>query len=322
MALFSRSQFIDVIEWVDESKVMLVYKWPREKDEIKQGAQLIVRPGQAAVWVNRGQLADILFEGHYRLNTKNLPILSTLAALPYGFNSPIKSDLYYVNLTQFIGQKWGTRNPIVLRDRDLNVVRIGAFGSYSFRISNVAVFMQDVFGARRLQLSYDIVQFLNSFVAEGVAVAIGAMDIPVLDLAREYRTLSGQLKDAVNGKAEKIGIEITEFALENINLPESVEQLIDEQAGIGMASKNMDAFMQYQTARAMRDASKQEGGLAGLGAGFAFGREISRRAVSTLDAPPKEKSNADKLREYKNLVDEGVLSAEEFEALKKKLLGI
>lgn len=265
---------------------------------------------------------DTFYEGNYRLNTKNLPILSTLAALPYGFNSPIKSDLYYVNLTQFIGQKWGTRNPIVLRDKDLNVVRIGAFGSYSFRIIDVEIFMRDVFGARRLQLTYDIVQFLNSFVAEAVAAAIGEMDIPVLDLARQYRTLSGQLKEALNEKAGKIGIEITEFALENINLPESVEKLIDEQAGIGMASKNMDAFMQYQTARAMRDASKQEGGLAGLGAGFAFGREMNRAAAATLDDAPKEKSNVDKLREYKTLVDEGVLSQEEFDALKKKMLGL
>lgn len=322
MALFSKSQFIDVIEWVDESKVILVYKWAREKDEIKQGAQLIVRPGQAAVWVYRGQLADIFYEGHYKLNTKNLPILSTLAAFPHGFNSPIKSDLYFVNLTQFIGQHWGTKNPIVMRDKDLNVVRVGAFGSYAFKINDVELFMRDVFGARRLELTYDIVQFLNSFVSEAVATCIGEMEIPVLDLARTYRQISEQMKQDINEKALKIGVEITEFAIENINLPESVEALIDEQSGIGMASKNMDAFMQYQTARAMRDASKQKGGLAGLGAGYAFGMGINKTVESNLSTPKKEESNIEKLREYKKLVEEGVLSQEECDALKKKLLGI
>ncbi len=317
---FIKGQFIDVIEHVDESNKLLVFKFTREGDEIKQGANLIVRNGQAAVFVHRGKIADIFLPGNYKLSTGNLPVLSSLRAITSLFNSPIKSDLYYINTTQFIGNRWGTKNPILMRDNDLGMARITAFGTYSFRVDNVEVFMNEVFGARKLNMTYDILEFLKSFLSEAIAEAIAQSQMAILDLATNYRQLSELVCEYVNNKASKLGIFISETVIENISLPDEVEKLIDEQSGIGMASKNMDNFMKYQTARAMRDASSQSGGLAGLGAGFAFGSNLTQTIGNSMNNSSSK--NTDKLREYKKLLDEGVITEEEFTEAKRQILGI
>ena len=317
---FIKGQFIDVIEFVEPGNKLLVYKYTRKGDEIKNGAHLIVRNGQVGVFVYRGSIADVFSPGNYRLTTQNLPLLASFSAIPMLLNSPIKSDLYFLNTTQFLNNKWGTRNPILLRDKDMNMVRVRAFDMYSFRINEPTTFMNEVFGARQLNLTYDIIQFLNSFVSEAVAQALGESSVPVLDMAIQYRNMSESICELVNHKADRLGIEISELVIENISLPDEVEKLIDEQSGISMAAKNMDTFMQYQTARAMRDASKQEGGLAGLGAGYALGNQMINQVSQTIS--PKEKSSIEKLREYKGLMDEGLITEEEFRELKKKLLEI
>lgn len=316
---FIKGQFIDVIEHVDETNKLLVYKFERYGDEIKQGASLIVREGQAAVFIYKGQIADIFSPGSYNLDTKNLPVLSSLGALPRLFNSPIKSDLYFINTTQFIGNRWGTKNPILMRDKDFGIVRITSFGTYSFRVIEPARFIREVFGARKMNMTYDILQFLNSFVSEAITTVLAEAKIPVLDLAADYRGLSDLLKRKVNERAATLGLGIEEAVIENIGLPPEVEKLVDEQSGLGLASQDMSAYMQYQTVRAMRDASKQKSGLAGLGAGIAFGNHIAGTISS--ETPSGEDSIA-KLREYKKLLDEGVLSQDEFDALKKKALKI
>ncbi len=322
-----RDQFIDVIEFVDNSsKKLLVSKYNRQGDEIKQGARLIVRNGQVAVFVCKGQIADIFGPGDYTLDTDNLPILSTLEALPYLFNSPIKSDLYFINTTQFLNNKWGTKNPIIKRDPELGIVRIGAFGTFAFRVSDPAVFMNEMFGARSLNMTYDIIEYLKSFVSEAIAQCLGETEESVLDLAMKYRELSAVITPYVNEKSMKLGIEISEATIENINLPEEVEKLIDEQSGIGLASRNMDNFVQYQSARAIRDAARQPGGLAGMGAGVAVGKNVAKSMGSSLgeEEKPKEEdksaSAADTLVKYKELLDQGVLTQEEFDNLKAKLL--
>ena len=316
---FWGGQFIDVIEYVDESNKMLVSKFERRGDEIKQGAKLIVRNGQCAVFVFQGRIADIFAPGSYKLNTGNLPVLSSLAALPYKFNSPIKSDVYFVNTTQFINNRWGTKNPFLIRDPDFNVVRVTAFGSHAFQIMDVNRFMTQVFGARKLNMTYDILSFLNSFVSESVSAAIAQSKLPVLDLATSYREFSKTVLDYANQKAANLGFRFTDLAIENISLPQEVEKLIDEQSGVGIASKNMDRFVQYQTARAMREASNKDGGLAALGASFAFGRQM---ADTVGQASVKEENKVEKLREYKKLLDEGVISEVEFTEIKKKLLDL
>ncbi len=321
-----KGQFIDVIEFVDESQQkLLVSKFTRESDEIKQGARLIVRNGQAAVFVCKGQIADIFEPGNYKLDTGNLPILSSLGAWPYRFNSPIKSDVYFINTTQFIDNKWGTKNPIIKRDPEMGIVRIGAFGSFAFRVTDPKTFMEEVFGARKMNFTYDIIEYLKSFVAEAVAGCLGEMDESVLDLATHYSELAATLTPYVNEKAKALGIEITEATVESINLPEEVEKLIDEQSGIGLASRNMDQFVQYQSARAIRDAAKQPGGLAGIGAGAAVGKTVAKSMDESLgDEVSSDKKDSDdpaeKLVKYKELLDQGILTQEEFDDLKAKLL--
>ncbi len=318
-----RDQFIDVIEFVDESKQkQLVSKYTRPGDEIKQGAKLIVRNGQAAVFVSKGQIADIFGPGDYTLDTGNLPILSTLEAVPNLFNSPIKSDLYFINTTQFIDNKWGTKNPIIKRDPEMGIVRIGAFGTFSFRVCAPKTFMEEIFGARSLNMTSDIINYLKSFVGEAIAQCLGETEESVLDLAVRYREFSSVITAYVNEKSKKFGIEISEAAIENINLPEEVEKLIDEQSGIGLASRDMDTFVQYQSARAIRDAARQSGGLAGLGAGAVVGKNVAA-GMDTGKGKEEDKTSesvADTLVKYKELLDQGILTQEEFDDFKAKLL--
>lgn len=287
---FVKNQFIDVIEYVDASfSKTLVVKYSRPGNEIKQGAQLIVRNGQAAVFVHRGQIADIFGPGNYKLNTGNLPLLSALAAVPYLFNSPIKSDLYFINTTQFINNNWGTTSPILKRDSEMGMVRINANGKFAFRVSNPVVFMNEVFGSRNLSITREIVQYLVSFVGESIAQCIGECSNSVLDLATNFRQLSSMLVPYVNEKTQSLGITITQASIESIALPKEVEKLIDEQSGIGLASRDMDTFIQYQSARAIRDAAKQKGGLAGLGAGAVVGRTVAKSMADSLDRPSGRK---------------------------------
>lgn len=341
---FVKNQFIDVIEYVDASfSKTLVVKYSRPGNEIKQGAQLIVRNGQAAVFVHRGQIADIFGPGNYKLNTGNLPLLSALAAVPYLFNSPIKSDLYFINTTQFINNNWGTTSPILKRDSEMGMVRINANGKFAFRVSNPVVFMNEVFGSRNLSITREIVQYLVSFVGESIAQCIGECSSSVLDLATNFRQLSSMLVPYVNEKTQSLGITITQASIESIALPKEVEKLIDEQSGIGLASRDMDTFIQYQSARAIRDAAKQKGGLAGLGAGAVVGRTVAKSMADSLDRPSGRKKQepaeektvkkelakentvnagdiADKIGKYKKLLDEGVLTQEEFDEVKAMLL--
>ena len=320
---FVKDQFLDVIEFEDISNKLIVFKFQRESgnNELKQGSKVIVREGQCAVFLKGGQLADILSPGTHTLTTDNLPVLSSLKAFPFLFASPVIADLYFVSTRQFIDNKWGTKNPIMKRDGEFNMVRLRAFGKFSFRITDVATFMREVFGSKGIVMTYDIVEYLSSLVTEAFAVTVGESQMAVLDLVTEYRNLSTAIQEKLNEQVAAIGVQFSDILIENITLPEEVEKLIDEQSGIGMASRDMGTFMQYQTARAMRDAAKQKGGLAGLGAGMALGNTMAKNIQETTDAPKQEKSKAEQLRELKALLDEGILTQEEFDAEKKAILG-
>ena len=325
MGLFDivKDQFLDVIEFEDVSNKLIVLKYQRESgnNELKQGSKVIVREGQSAVFLKGGQLADILPPGTHTLTTDNLPVLSTLKAFPFLFASPVVADLYFVSTRQFIDNKWGTKNPIMKRDGEFNMVRLRVFGKFSFRITDVATFMREVFGSKGIVMTYDIVEYLSSLVTEAFAVTVGESTMPVLDLVAEYRNLSSAIQEKLNEQVSAIGVQFSDVLIENIALPEEVEKLIDEQSGIGMASRDMNTFMQYQTARAMRDAAKQKGGLAGLGAGMALGNTMAKNIQETTSSPKEEKSKAEQLRELKALLDEGILTQEEFDAEKKAILG-
>lgn len=319
-----RDQFLDVIEYVDKSNKIIVTKFRRESgnNELKQGSKVIVREGQAAIFLKGGQLADVLYPGTYTLDTGNLPILSTWEAIPYFFTSPVVADLYFVSTKQFIDNKWATKNPIMKRDRDFNMVRIRAFGKFAFRISHVPSFMTEIFGSRGMVMTYDIVTYLASLVGEAFSVVVGESELSVLDFAIIYREFSMKILERVNGQMESQGIEFSEILIENISLPEEVEKLIDEQSGIGAARQDMGAFMQYQTARAMRELAGKDSGLAGLGAGMVLGRTMVQNIQDMGMGGQKEekKSRTEQLRELKSLLDEGILTQEEFDAEKKEIL--
>lgn len=318
-----KDQFLDVIEYEDKNNKLIVSKFKRESgnNELKQNSKVIVRESQCAVFLKGGQLADILPPGTYSLNTENMPILSTLKAFPYLFVSPVIADLYFVSTRQFIDNKWATKNPIMKRDGEMNMVRIRAFGKFAFRITDVACFMREIFGTKGIVKTFEIVEYLSSMVTETFSVVVGEAQMSVLDLTTEYRSFSATIQQRLNENTEKIGIEFSNVLIENISLPDEVEKLIDEQSGIGMAKRDMDSFMQYQTARALREASKQEGGLAGLGAGVSLGGALAKTVQNTVDTNSQGKSKAEQLRELKALLDEGILTQEEFEAEKKTILG-
>lgn len=325
MGLFDvvKDQFLDVIEYVDESNKLVVIKFQRKSgnNELKQGSKVIVREGQSAAFLKGGQLADILPPGTYSLNTENMPVLSTLKGFPYLFASPVIADLYFVSTRQFIDNKWATKTPIMKRDNDFNMVRIRSFGKFAFRITDVSKFMREIFGTMGMTKTYDIVGYLSSMVTEAFSVAIGETTMSALDLAVEYRSLASVIQEKLNERMGDFGIQFSNIIIESISLPDEVEKMIDEQSGIGMAQKDMRTFTQYQTARAIRDASKQEGGLAGLGAGIALGNQVMNTVQGTLpDSSQNKSGKADMLRELKALLDEGILTQEEFEAEKKQIL--
>lgn len=318
-----KDQFLDVIEFEDKTNKLLVAKFHRESgnNELKQGSKVIVRESQSAVFLKGGKLAEVLSPGTYSLKTENFPILSSLMAFPYFFTSPVIADLYFVSTRQFIDNKWATKNPIMKRDGDLNMVRIRAFGKFAFRITNPAAFMREIFGTKGIVMTYDIIEYLSSMVTEAFSTTVGEASMAVLDLAAAYKQISITMQMKLNTQTSQIGIQFSDIFVENISLPEEVEKLIDEQSGIGMAKNDMNSFIKYQTARAMRDAAKQEGGIAGLGAGFALGNTLSQNIQNTNNPVGQTKSKAEQLREIKALLDEGILTQDEFEAEKKTILG-
>lgn len=314
-----RDQFLDVIEYIDESNKILVHKYnDRPSNEIKQGAKAIIREGQCGVFVKGGQIADIWKPGTYKLNTENLPVLSSIMAFPHLFNSPIKSDFYFVSTKQSTDNKWATKNPIMMRDKDFGVLRLRAFGTFSFKIVDVEIFMKEVFGSQQKVMTWDIVQYLGSYVPTAFSETISEMNIPALDLVSKYKKIGQDVKEKVNEECKNLGIEFINVNVENISLPEEVEKLIDEQSGIGLAAKDMSTFAQYQSVRAMRDASKQEGGLAGIGAGVALGNQMVNNIQESQKA--NEKDPITEIKKYKELLDEGIITQEEFDAKKKEIL--
>src|SRR5919112_73028 len=227
------SQFIEVIEWLDDSPNTLLYRFPVYQQEIKNGAQLIVRESQAAVFVFEGQVADVFTPGRYTVEGGNTPILSKLGALKYGFNSPMKSEVYFVNTKQFTDMKWGTSNPIMLRDADFGIVRLRAFGAYSLRVADPGEFIKQIAGTNAQFQTEDIDgQFKRAIVTE-FSDALGEMKIPALDLAAQYKELGEAIRAKINEDFNGYGLEVTKFYVENISLPHEVETAIDKRSSMG-----------------------------------------------------------------------------------------
>ena len=246
-----KKQLIEIIEWTDDSRDTLSYRWPDDDKEIKNGAQLIVRESQQAQFVSAGQFADLFGPGKYSLTTENIPVLSTLRGWKYGFNSPFKCDVYFVNTRLFTGNKWGTSNPIMMRDKDFGVIRMRAFGTYDFRIVEPSKFLKEVAGTDQNFRLDEFADTMRSRIVSIFSEALAKAQIPALDVAQRYSELGDALLQVINpAMREKYGLEITSFLLENVSVPPEVEQAIDKRSSMG-AIGNLNDYVKYQMGAAM-----------------------------------------------------------------------
>jgi membrane protease subunit (stomatin/prohibitin family) len=277
---FIRSELIEIIEWLDDTNYTLVWRFPDEDHEIKNGAKLVCRAGQAAVLVNEGQVADVFGPGTHTLSTQNVPILSTIKGWKYGFDSPFKVEVYFVNLRQYLDQKWGTANPVLVRDPEFAVgnrpgrVRIRAFGSYNFKIGDPRLFFTEIVGTQGFVGTDDIEGFLKRRLVSSFSQAAGKSELSVADMAANYDVLGGVVSGAIAEDFAKIGIQLTNFLIENISLPPEVEKALD--AAAAQSARGVDNTLAWEGMQAMRDAAKQPnagGGVmqAGMGLGMGMG---------------------------------------------------
>ncbi len=280
------NQFIEVIEWLDNSQDTLLYRFPVAGQEIKNGAQLIVRESQAAVFVFEGQVADVFTPGRYTVEGGNTPILTKLGAWKYGFNSPIKSEVYFVNTKQFTDMKWGTSNPIMLRDEDFGIVRLRSFGAYSLRVVDPSEFIRQIAGTNAHFQTEDIDGQLKRAIVTEFSDALGELKIPALDLAAQYKEIGEQIRAKINEDFKAYGLEVTKFYVENVSLPPEVEAAMDKRASMG-ALGDANRYMQFQAADALRDAAQNEGGGAGLGAGLGAGFAVGGQMANAFGAGPQ-----------------------------------
>lgn len=260
------------IEWADETSNLIVYKYPIKNDQVNKGSALTVRESQVAIFIDKGHLADVFEPGYYKLDTENMPVLTKLMSWKYGFETPFKSDIYFVNTEQFTNQKWGTANPILVRDKDYGAVRIRGFGNYSFKVDDTYVFMQNLSGTNTVFETKQITDYLRSFAVRGIADAIGECKIPVLDMAANLQELSNIVETKVAEEFKGIGLKLTKFVFESFSLPEELEKALDKNTSLGMLRNNMDVYTQMETLEAMKEAAKNQGTAGGtMGAGMGIG---------------------------------------------------
>jgi membrane protease subunit (stomatin/prohibitin family) len=281
------NEFIDIIEWLDDTQDTIIWRFPRYQNEIKNGAQLTVRETQVAVLVDQGKFADIYQPGRYQLTTANMPILSTLMGWKYGFNSPFKVDVYFVNTKQFLNLKWGTKNPIMLRDPEFGPIRMRAFGTYCFKISaDPTKFIKNVAGTEGSFTTEGIQEQLRNFIITKFTDHLGESKIAALDIAANLNEYSATLKDSLQADFEEFGIELTKFLVENVSLPEDVEKALDKRTGMEIIG-DMGKYTHFQFADALKaGAEKPSGGgspagdAMGMGMGFAMAGQMAQQMMN------------------------------------------
>jgi excisionase family DNA binding protein len=274
---FLSKQFIDIIEWVDDSRDTLSYRFPDDDKEIKRGAQLIVRESQVAQFVYLGQFGDTFGPGKHTLTTDNIPILSDLKGWKYGFESPFKADVYYVLTRLFTGNKWGTANPVMMRDKDFGIVRMRAFGTFDFKIVDPKLFLKEVAGTDDHFRLDEFNDTMRSRIVSVFSEALAEAQVPVLDVAQRYSELGEALLPLINPAVnEKYGLEIKSFIIENVSLPPEVEQAIDKRGAMA-AVGNLNDYVKYQMAQGMATGG---GGVGGVGAELAMGMAMAQSMIN------------------------------------------
>jgi membrane protease subunit (stomatin/prohibitin family) len=285
------NEFIDIIEWLDSTNDTMVWRFPRYQSEIKNGAKLIVRESQTAVFVNEGQIADVFRPGTHTLTTQNLPLLTTLKGWKYGFNSPFKADVYFVNTKQFTNQKWGTKNPLMLRDPEFGPVRLRAFGTYAIRISeDPAKFLKEVVGTDGDFNTDEINEHLRNIVVSRFADLLGESKIPVLDLVSNYDELSRFITQRIGDDFDGYGLKVTKMLVENISLPPEVETALDKRSSMGIIG-NLNAYTQFQAANSLEKGGTGSDAF-GAGLGFSIANQMANNMQQPANTQPVNQTPA------------------------------
>jgi len=337
---FIKKQFIDILQWTEDGDGTLAWRFPMEGMEIQNGGQLVVRESQMAVFVNEGQVADVFGPGTYKLTTQTLPVLTYLKNWDKLFQSPFKSDVYFFSTRQQIDQKWGTPQPITIRDKDFGAVRLRAFGNYAFRIADPKLFHTEISGTRDVYPVADLEGQLRGLVLQNISNAIAGSGLPFLDLAANQVMFADALAKELQPAFAKIGLQLEGMTVQNVSLPEELQKVLDQKIGMGMVGNDMGKFMQYQTAQAIpkfAEGAGNGGGIAGdamgLGAGVALGQVLAQNLQAGLQGgaaqaapaaaapagvrPDEVMATLEKLADLKA---KGILTQEEFDAKKAELL--
>ena len=296
---FLKSQLLKNIEWTDSSSDTMVYKYPMEGREIMIGSKLTVRESQVAIFMVKGKIADVFQPGIHTLVVNNLPILSSLLAWPRGFKSPFTADIFYVNTKQFANQKWGTTNPITMRDKEFGSIRIRGYGNFAFRVNDPVVFLKELFGTTSSYKTQDITEYLKSILVAGISDTIAESKISALDLACNLLEFNKVATNQVGAQFENLGLKLSNLIIENISFPEAVEKAIDTQSTMGVMKNSMDTYVKYKTAEAIGEAAKNPG-MAGmgsqLGAGMAIGEVIKDTLKSATGTTSQQVTPAEKTK--------------------------
>ena len=340
---FIKKQFIDIIQWTEDGDGTLAWRFPMRDMEIQNGGQLVVRESQMAVFVNEGKVADVFGPGTYKLTTQTLPVLTYLKNWDKLFESPFKSDVYFFSTRQQVDQKWGTPQPVTVRDAEFGAVRIRAFGNYAYRVADPKKFHTEISGTREAYTVQDLDGQLRGLIMQQISVAIAQSKIPFLDLAANQLLFAQALSQALNPAMEGYGLKLEAMTVQSISLPEELQKVLDQKIGMGMVGNDMGKFMQYQTAQAIPKmaegvgAGGDAGGLAGaglgMGAGVAMGQILAQNmqsalqgtapaagaaATATVGVKPEDvMATLEKLGELKS---KGILTDDEFNAKKAELL--
>jgi membrane protease subunit (stomatin/prohibitin family) len=335
---FIKKQFIDVIEWTEQADGVLAWRFPMAGNEIQHGGSLTVRESQMAVFVNEGKVADVFGPGRYTLTTQTLPVLTYLQNWDKLFKSPFKSDVYFFSTRQQVDAKWGTSQPVTIRDKDFGAVRLRAFGNYAFRVADPKKFHTEISGTRDTYTVQDLDGQLRALMLQHISDAVAGSGIPFLDLAANQVEFAKQLREATGASFEALGLKLEGVTVQNVSLPEELQKILDQRIGMGMVGGDMGKFMQYQTAQSLpkfAEGGAGGGGIAGdamgLGAGVALGQVLAQQLQHGLQgaapaAPPPQAGDMtpaavmaviEKLGELKA---KGLLTDEEFSAKKSELL--
>ncbi|PHP87581.1 hypothetical protein CFB52_024550 [Burkholderia sp. AU18528] len=336
---FIRKQFIDVLQWTEDTDGVLAWRYPMEDQEIQYGGKLTVRETQVAIFVNEGKVADVFHPGLYTLETRTLPVLTNLKNWDKFFQSPFKSDVYFFSTRLQLGRRWGTAQPVTIRDREFGFVQLRAFGIYSYRIVDAAAFHREVSGTRAAYTVDDLEQQLRNLVVTAMSTTFGSADVPFVDMAANQSLLSQRVADALVPVFTRYGLALDAFAVESVSLPAELQKALDLRIGAGMAG-DLARATQYQTAQAIPLAAQNPGGIAGVGAGLAAGAAIGQAMAGQIAgaaqpaqaappapvAAPIAAAAADgtdyvqRLEQLKALLDKGLVTEDEYSRAKAEIL--